>query len=52
MARRTPLEERLLEKAGKYLPGGNTGNLPLRPEQFRPDRRAHQRLNITMLVQW
>ena len=33
MARRTPLEERLLEKAGKYLPGGNTGNLQLKAEQ-------------------
>ena len=33
MARRTPLEERLLEKASKYLPGGNTGNLPLKPDQ-------------------
>ena len=33
MARRTAEEERLLAKASQYLPGGNTGNLALRPEQ-------------------
>ncbi len=33
MPNRTPEEQRLLEKAGRYLPGGNTGNLHFNPEQ-------------------
>ncbi len=33
MPNRTPEELRLLEKAGRYLPGGNTGNLHFNPEQ-------------------
>lgn len=33
MAGRTPEEQSLLEKAGRYLPGGNTGNLHFNPEQ-------------------
>ncbi len=33
MPNRTPDEQRLLEKAGRYLPGGNTGNLHFNPEQ-------------------
>ena len=33
MPKRTPEEQRLLEKAGRYLPGGNTGNLHFNPEQ-------------------
>ena len=33
MANRTPEERSLLEKAGRYLPGGNTGNLHFNPEQ-------------------
>ena len=33
MPNRTSEEQRLLEKAGRYLPGGNTGNLNLNPEQ-------------------
>ncbi len=33
MPNRTNDELRLLEKAGRYLPGGNTGNLHFNPEQ-------------------
>ena len=33
MPNRTTDEQRLLEKAGRYLPGGNTGNLHFNPEQ-------------------
>ena len=33
MSNRTSEELRLLEKAGRYLPGGNTGNLHFNPEQ-------------------
>ena len=33
MPDRTPVERSLLEKAGRYLPGGNTGNLHFNPEQ-------------------
>jgi glutamate-1-semialdehyde 2,1-aminomutase len=33
MPNRTQLEQQLLDKAAQYLPGGNTGNLALRPEQ-------------------
>lgn len=33
MPNRTSDEQRLLEKASRYLPGGNTGNLHLNPEQ-------------------
>ena len=33
MPNRSPEEQRLLEKAGRYMPGGNTGNLHLNPEQ-------------------
>ena len=33
MPNRTPEEQRLLEKAGRYLPGGNTGNLHFNSEQ-------------------
>ena len=33
MPNRTPEELRLLEKAGRYLPGGNTGNLHFNPKQ-------------------
>ena len=33
MPNRTPDEQRLLEMAGRYLPGGNTGNLHFSPEQ-------------------
>ena len=33
MPNRTPEERSLLEKAGRYLPGGNTGNLHFNPEQ-------------------
>ena len=33
MAERTAAERRLLEKAAQYFPGGNNGNLSLRPEQ-------------------
>ncbi len=33
MPNRTPDEQSLLEKAGRYLPGGNTGNLHFNPEQ-------------------
>ena len=33
MPNRTTNEQRLLEKAGRYLPGGNTGNLHFNPEQ-------------------
>ncbi len=33
MPNRTSDEQRLLEKAGRYLPGGNTGNLHMNPEQ-------------------
>ena len=33
MPNRTTEELRLLEKAGRYLPGGNTGNLHFNPEQ-------------------
>ena len=33
MPDRTPREQRLLEAAGRYLPGGNTGNLQFNPEQ-------------------
>ena len=33
MPDRTPEEQRLLEAAGRYLPGGNTGNLHFNPEQ-------------------
>lgn len=33
MPNRTPDEQRLLEKAGRYLPGGSTGNLHFNPEQ-------------------
>ena len=32
MPKRTPLERELLEKAAKYLPGGNTGNLAFRDD--------------------
>ncbi|PKB71486.1 MAG: hypothetical protein BZY87_05430 [SAR202 cluster bacterium Io17-Chloro-G6] len=32
MAKRTPVEQRLLEKARRYLPGGNGGNLALPTE--------------------
>ena len=32
MAKRTQEEQQLLEKAAKYLPGGNTGNLSLRDD--------------------
>ena len=32
MPNRTPEEQRLLEKAGRYLPGGNTGNLHFNPD--------------------
>ena len=32
MAQRTPAEQRLLEKAGRYLPGGTGGNLSLPKE--------------------
>lgn len=33
MPNRNDAERRLLEKAGRYLPGGNTGNLHFNPEQ-------------------
>ena len=33
MPNRNDNERRLLEKAGRYLPGGNTGNLHFNPEQ-------------------
>ena len=33
MPNRNPDERSLLEKAGRYLPGGNTGNLHFNPEQ-------------------
>ena len=33
MAKRSPLEQQLLEKAAEYLPGGNNGNLALRADQ-------------------
>ena len=33
MPNRTTDEQRLLEKAGRYLPGGSTGNLHFNPEQ-------------------
>ena len=33
MPNRTPDEQSLLDKAGRYLPGGNTGNLHFNPEQ-------------------
>ena len=33
MPNRTPDEQTLLDKAGRYLPGGNTGNLHFNPEQ-------------------
>ena len=33
MANRTTDEQSLLEKAGRYFPGGNTGNLHFNPEQ-------------------
>ena len=33
MPDRNPEEQRLLEAAGRYLPGGNTGNLHFNPEQ-------------------
>ncbi len=33
MPNRNDEERRLLEKAGRYLPGGNTGNLHFNPEQ-------------------
>ena len=33
MPDRTPQEQRLLEAAGRYMPGGNTGNLHFNPEQ-------------------
>ena len=32
MPERTPLERELLDKAAKYLPGGNTGNLTVRDD--------------------
>jgi glutamate-1-semialdehyde 2,1-aminomutase len=32
MAERTPQEQRLLDKAAQYLPGGNTGNLTVRDD--------------------
>ena len=32
MPQRSPLEKELLEKAAKYLPGGNTGNLRVRDD--------------------
>ena len=32
MPERSPLERELLEKAAKYLPGGNTGNLTVRDD--------------------
>ena len=33
MPDRIPQEQRLLEAAGRYMPGGNTGNLHFNPEQ-------------------
>ena len=33
MPNRSSDEQRLLEKAGRYLPGGNSGNLHFNPEQ-------------------